>query len=93
MLGGVEKINNTGLTVEISRVKYYEKVTRNVASPEKGEEITLVPAKMEGEPIFIILEPVLKNGQTMFIVNRYLFAEGGYRRKSQTLQVDIPLSR
>jgi hypothetical protein len=93
LLGGVEMINNTGLTVEISRVKYFEKVARRAASPAKGEEITLVPAKMDGEPIFIILEPLLKDGQTMFIVNRYLFAEGGYRRKSQTLQVGMSRRR
>lgn len=55
VLGGTEMVNNTGLTVEITRPKYFEKVTRTTASPPRGEEITLVPAKMNAEPIFLIL--------------------------------------
>jgi hypothetical protein len=95
LLGGSELVNNTGLTVEIGHVKYFEKVVRVEPSPTKGEEITLVPAKMSGEPIFIILEPLLRDGHTMFILNRYVFSEAdrAYRRKSQTLQVGMPTRR
>jgi hypothetical protein len=73
-LGGTELINNTGLTVEVTKIKYVEKINRSTASPPKGEDITIVPAKMNGDPIFIVLEPLLKNGQTMFILNRYTFS-------------------
>jgi hypothetical protein len=60
-LGGIELINNTGLTVEISKIKYLEKINRTAPSDPKGDELTVVPAKMSGEPIFIVTEPVLKN--------------------------------
>lgn len=69
-LGGTELVSNTGLTVSISKIKYVEKIHLTEPFP-RGEEVTVVPAKMGTEPIFVILEPLLKNGQTMFIVNRY----------------------
>lgn len=74
ILGGTEHANNTGLTVEINRIKYIEKVARTEPSAGKDEEVTVVPAKMNGEPIYLITEPVLKNGQTMFIVQRHVFS-------------------
>ncbi len=93
VLGGVELVSSTGLTVSISKIKYLEKLTLTKPSPRDPEELTVVPAKMGNEPIFIILEPVLKNGQTMFIINRYANSQTDktYRRKSQTLQVSHPL--
>lgn len=86
ILGGAELVNNTGLTVEINKIKYIEKVSRTEPSAGKGEELTVVPAKMSGEPIYIVTEPVLKNGQTMFIIQRHVFSEGSYRLKSMNLQ-------
>lgn len=74
ILGGTELVNNTGLTVEINKIKYIEKVTRTEPSNGKGEELTVVPAKMSGEPIYLVTEPVLKNGQTMFIIQRHVFS-------------------
>ena len=74
LLGGTELVNNTGLTVEINRIKYIEKISRTEPSAAKGEELTVVPAKMRGEPIYLITEPVLKNGQTMFIIQRHVFS-------------------
>jgi hypothetical protein len=70
VLGGEEQVSNTGLTVSISKAKYMEKMRLSEPKP-KGEDLTIVPARMGSEPIFIILEPLLKNGQTMFIVDRY----------------------
>lgn len=44
---------------------------------------------MNREPIFVIIEPCLKDSQSMFLLNRYAFSptDKNYHLKSQSLQV------
>jgi hypothetical protein len=94
VLGGTELISGTGLTVEINRTKYVEKIVRREASGRDGDEVVVVPSKMNKEPIYIVLEPVSLENGTLFLITRYLYSETDkkYKRKSQSLNVSLILS-
>ena len=47
----------------------------------------VVPKKIKGEHIYIVLEPSLKNGQSMFLIYRYIKEDNQYKRASATMMV------
>lgn len=59
------------------------------ASGKDGDEIVVVPSKMNKEPIYIVLEPVSLDNGTLFLISRYLYSETDkkYKRKSQSMNV------
>ena len=87
VVGGEEKVNNTGLTIEISKGRYAEAV-RKKPSRKEGDELLVVPTKLHEKPIYVVLEPCLKT-QSLFLLYRYMCEGGAYRRVSVTLMVPV----
>lgn len=93
ILGGEEGISKTGLTIDIVDASYAEKVNRKTGTPKEGNRIVIVPSRLQEQDITIIMEPVLKVNQSMYLTWKYTFdhQQKRYKKKGQTLQVNVYL--
>ena len=72
-MGGEESVSNTGLTVDITDVSFVEKVNRRAPTPAQGNKITIVASRLTTEHFMVVMEPVLKVTQSMYLIHRYVW--------------------
>ena len=55
-----------------------------MGTPSEGSQMVITPPRLNQENINIIMEPVMKNKQSMFVVHRYVYDERNkeYKKKS-----------
>jgi hypothetical protein len=91
ILGGEEGVSKTGLTIDIVDASYVEKVNRKTGTPKEGNRVVIVPSRLQEQDITIVMEPVLKIKQSMYLTWKYGFdhQQKKYKKKGQTLQVTV----
>lgn len=89
IIGGEIGKSNTGLIVDITNAKFAHKTNIKKGTPPEGEKIAVVSPQLSGENIMVVIEPNLKDQQSMFLTNLFVFNPSSktYSKKQSFLQV------